>query len=501
LCGAGFPDSISDQLLSDNEEPTMTPKIKLQGGRLLPLLMLSAGTMFGQVATPDAGLTFQGLIPVPTWTTTGPTAEGVDLSSFNPVTQVLYYADRVAHAVIAIDTKTNGILGWVPVPNCSGSCPSGVLVVPDLQKLVATDRGTKAYIYDLNLPGSQPVAVTVPTAIDELDYDPIHQRVYIGNTTAPFFLTGIDLTGPNANTVVASIPLPGAPEQPRFNPVDGLIYLTVPSVGVLVFDPEKGTAGTGDLVATYPLSNCSGNGNWIDPVTNTMLVGCNNAAGQALVNLRDGTMMTQFPQATRDDVMGFNPGNRRWYSASGSNANDGGKCPATNAGNVFPIVGVFAAGAAAAPMATLVGAACSGRGGSTLAVDPIHNNVFVPVAQYPLDPGSNSTGQPGIMVFHDPAPTQAVPAHSQAPLGSYGTADFVVQGRSMNVTATLKGLADAPTELVVTTTVGNEVMPCFEIARQGYCIGTLIGDPLIGGMTLLSNGSKIVSQGKIAPAK
>jgi hypothetical protein len=51
-------------------------------------------------------------------------------------------------------------------------------------------------VYDLNLPGSQPAAVTLPTAIDELDYDSIHQRIYLGNTTAPFFLTGIDLTGP-----------------------------------------------------------------------------------------------------------------------------------------------------------------------------------------------------------------------------------------------------------------------------------------------------------------
>ena len=44
---------------------------RVQRGAVLPLLMLSAGTMLGQVATPDAGLTYQGLIPVPTWTTTG----------------------------------------------------------------------------------------------------------------------------------------------------------------------------------------------------------------------------------------------------------------------------------------------------------------------------------------------------------------------------------------------------------------------------------------------
>jgi hypothetical protein len=483
--------------MPEEVKPAMST-IKFQARAVLTFIVFSAGAMFGQVATPDAGLSYLGLIPVQGWATN---AAGVDLSSYNPVTQILYYADRVNHAVLAIDTKVNWVDGWVPVPNCTGACPSGVLVVPDLQRLVVTDRRTTAYIYNLNLPGSQPIAVTVPAGTDELDYDPIHQRVYIGNTTSPYFLTGIDLTGPNANTVVATISIPGSAEQPRFNPVDGFTYLTVPSVGVLMFNPDAGSAGKGDLVATYPLTNCSGNGNWIDPVTNTMIVGCNNVAGQLQVSLADGTVLTRFPQATTDDVMGFNPGNRRWYSASGSNANNGGKCPATNTGTVFPIVGVFAAGTAGTPAATLVGAACSGRSGSTLAVDPIHGTVFVPVAQYPLDPSSATTGQPGIMVFRDPVPPQAMPSHSQAVLGSNGTADFVVLGRAMYATAILKGLADAPTELVVTTTVGNESVPCFELGGLAYCIGTLVGDPVVGGMTLLGNGFKLLSKGKIALVK
>jgi hypothetical protein len=464
---------------------------------LLILLTLPGGTLLGQVNSTNAGLTFQGLIPVPNWTTTGATAESVDLSSFDPTTQILYYADHVAHAVLAIDTKTNGVVGWVPVPNCTGSCPSGVLVVPDLQLLVATDRGTKAYIFDLKLPNTPPVAVTVPAGIDELDYDPIHQRIYLGNTTSPYFLTGIDLTGPHANTVTASIPLPGSPEQARFNPTDGLTYLTIPSVGIVVIDPDAGTAGTGDLVKTYPISNCSGNGNWIDPVTNTMVVGCNNVAGEAMVSLKDGTVLAQWPQVNRDDVMGFNPGTRRWYTGSGSNSNDTGLCPWTNAGNVFPVVGVFAAGTVSSPKGTLVGVACSGRGGSTIAVDPVHSNIFVPVAQYPLDPVSNSTGNPGIMVFHDPTPGQSTPTKSQAPLGSHGTATFTLQSRAMNVTAVLNGLTDAPTELVITTTVGIEETPCFESGGSAYCIGTLIGDPLIGGMTLLANNFKLLASGTI----
>jgi hypothetical protein len=459
--------------------------------------------MLGQVATPNAGLTVVGVIPVGSWTTSGPTAESVDLSSFNPVNQILYYADHVAHAVVAIDTRTYSVVGWVPVPNCTtSSCPSGVQVALDIQKLIVTDRVNTIYIYDLNLPGAPPVAVTTPAAPDELDYDPIHQRVYIGNTTAPFFLTGIDLTGPNANTVTASIPIPGSAEQPRFNPVDGFTYMTIPSVGIIKVDPNAGSAGTGAIVATYAIGDCSGNGNWIDPVTNTMLVGCNLPNGQAMFNLADGSVLARFPQANRDDVMGYNPANRRFYSASGSNTNDGGKCPSTNTGTVFPIVGVYQSGTVSSPAATLVGAQCSGRGGSTLAVDPIHNNVYIPVAQYPADPSGIDTGQVGMLVLNDPTPTQATPAHSQAMMGTLGTVDFAVQGRAMSVTATfLRGVANAPTSLIVATTVGNEVVPCGQLSGRADCAGTLIGDPMIGGPTLLANGGQVLATGTIALVK
>jgi hypothetical protein len=34
-----------------------------------------------------------------------------------------------------------------------------------------------------------------------------------------------------------------------------------------------------------------------------MLVGCNNVAGQALVNLADGSVLTQFPQAQRSALI------------------------------------------------------------------------------------------------------------------------------------------------------------------------------------------------------
>src|SRR2546427_1669129 len=144
-----------------------------------------------------------------------------DLGTFNPVNRLIYFGDGTNHAVTTVDTVTNTFVSSINPPGCTTpSCPSGIQVAPDLQKLVVTSRQTTDWIYDLKTPGAPPVTLTVPSGSDELDYDPIHQRVYVANTNAPFFLVGIDLAGPNANTIVAQIPLPGNPEQRRFNPVD-----------------------------------------------------------------------------------------------------------------------------------------------------------------------------------------------------------------------------------------------------------------------------------------
>ena len=194
-----------------------------------------AAPLLAQISTPSANLTTVGLIPVPGWTTA---AGAFDLASFDPANRIMYFADGTNHAVTSVDTVTNTLISSISPPNCTtANCPSGIQVAPDLQKLVVTSRQTTDWIYDLRTPGGPSRRLTVPNGSDELDYDPIHQRVYIANTTAPFFLTGIDLAGPKANTIVAQIPLPGNPEQPRFNVVDGMIYVAIPTVGLIVVDP------------------------------------------------------------------------------------------------------------------------------------------------------------------------------------------------------------------------------------------------------------------------
>src|SRR5215510_14576915 len=115
------------------------------------VLVLSLGLGVAQKAlaqpTPLAGLEFLTQITIPNWTTTGAaTQASTDIWSSDPSTNTLYFADRVNKGVSVIDTNTNTYLGTLVVPSCDvagaipGSCPSGVLVAPDLHKLVVTDR-------------------------------------------------------------------------------------------------------------------------------------------------------------------------------------------------------------------------------------------------------------------------------------------------------------------------------------------------------------------------
>ncbi len=208
---------------------------------LLSVALGVASPARAETPTPLAGLEPPQLITIPTWTTTGAMQASTDTFSFDRSTHTLYFADRTNKGVSVIDTDTNTYLGTIVVPTCdgTGSCPSGVLIAPDLHKLVVTDRniGSGAslvhlnpiFIYDLRLPSALPVMLTLPAGQDtnELDYDPLNHRAYVENSGAgfPFFLTVVDLI---TNTIVDQIPLPANPEQPRFNPVDGMIYESIP---------------------------------------------------------------------------------------------------------------------------------------------------------------------------------------------------------------------------------------------------------------------------------
>ncbi len=490
---------------------------------VLALLLGFGPAHTARADTPLAGLDFLTQIKIPNWTTTGAaTQASTDVWSFDPSTNTLYFADRVNRGVSVVDTNTNTYLGTIVIPSCNvagavpGSCPSGVLVAPDLHKLVITDRNTVVggvtidlnhiFIYDLKLGQfTPPEGLTLPFGqdTDELDYDPLNQRAYVANTAAPYFLTVVDLVN---NAIVDQIPLPSNPEQPRFNPVDGLIYQTIPddaapntgqNSAVLRIDPTK--TGAGAIVKTFVLGpSCLTRGIDIDPLTNTAIIGCAAPGAQVLMDLKgDMSKLTDFPDGvTGTDTLYFNSNLRRWYTASSNNTFAVDNCPANAATpSVIPVVGVFAAPRKPNQLATLVGGECSGTNGHDIGVDPVHNQVFVGVRQL-ADPASLSSGTPGVLVWHDPSPL------AQPRLVEVSAANLQGNGRvrildGHVVQARLTNVPSDPALLNITTTIGNEVVDCEASGTNTICAGVLKGQALIGGTVFLAAGGTPVAKGTI----
>ena len=391
-------------------------------------------------------------IPIPGWNVTANptppppllTNASFDLLSFDPVRQIMYSADRPNRSVDVIDTKTNTLLGFIPVPQQSGgtSNPSGVQVNPDLRQLVVTDRGTGAagggvYIYDLAasaMPSAPVKTLLLPNALatDELNYDPNNKRVYVNNTTntgdplGRYFMTVVDVNPASANfgKSLGQIPIAqgaNSPEQPRFDPKDGFIYTTTGGNSTLlridpnfVLDPTNPANNVAAIVKTINLPGCSPAGFDVNPATNVGLLGCNpgapNGFPQELINLNTDSIVRQIPGITATDVLAFDPSLDEWFTASQNLIVSNG-CPASQANAAqFPQVGGILENNPALQVA------CSGQGAHGLGVDPIHNFIYVPVGIFPSNGSAGLNSFVGILVFQ----ATAVPEPSSLLLLGFG---------------------------------------------------------------------------------
>ncbi len=300
-----------------------------------------------QTTVPSAGLQYVTNISVPNWTQTVATQANFDLFAFNPLTRIMYVADRTNKSVGSIDTRTNSYVGTTVLP--TGGSTNGVVIAPDLQQLIVTDGLANVIVYDLAVPGSQPAVYPVPNitaGTDALDYNPVNQTVYVINGTAPYYMTGIDLVN---QRVSSQLKLPASPELMKFDPVDGMIYQVFTDgdnknagAGVARYNPYTNT-----LSPTWPIP-CVPHGIDIDPLTNTAIIGCgvanpsvaNSNGGQALMELGGGKILNRFPDVSGTDLLNFNSNNRRWYTASSSNISKTTGCP-TDSTNSVPVIGVF----------------------------------------------------------------------------------------------------------------------------------------------------------------
>jgi hypothetical protein len=219
-----------------------------------------------------------------------------------------------------------------------------------------------------------------------------------------------------------------------------------------------------------------------------------------------------YPLQVNSDTTGFNLNLRHMYvTSTGGSASSG--CPKDSTGN-WPAVGVVSTGPStgASTGPQFVGFACGGRGEKGAAADFINHNIYVATPQYPVDANSASTGQAGLLVFHDPGAIVtgttggAQQASSQAALaavagsGVSGTVSITLRRRSMFVDAGLTGVAASSgnTDLIITTTAGLEMVHCgVNGSGTGFCQGRLLGDPLIGGVVDVGSGGKLVASGPI----
>src|SRR5437763_1002873 len=123
-------------------------------------LFLLTALVWGQL--PNGGVQFSQTITIPGWRATGAAGNAnVDLMGFNPVTRMMYLADRTNRGIDVIDTHANSVVGLIPMPPGSVystpiTGPNGVLVAINLQQLVVTDGLQSVYVWDLRAPQAQP---------------------------------------------------------------------------------------------------------------------------------------------------------------------------------------------------------------------------------------------------------------------------------------------------------------------------------------------------------
>jgi DNA-binding beta-propeller fold protein YncE len=307
-----------------------------------------------------------------------------DIGWVDPVTETYYLADRSNSGLDIFDAaqgtflgRVTGFVGFDPAKGTSLSGPDGVTAVGDDEVWVG-DGDSTVKVIDLN---SNTIIDTISTSgthrVDEMAYDPRdHILAVANNADTPPFVTLIS-TKRNDRHIVARIPFTGATngvEQPAWNSLTGLFYISVPQVGsnpasgaVAVIDPK-----TASYIGAFPVDQCQPAGLTVGP-HNHLLVGCSadvttGFQPKALVlDARTGRVVATIKDFGGADEVWFNPGDRNYYLADRNNP-----------GN--PVLGVINSETNDA-----VAALTTSTGAHSVAADPINNHVFVPLPPNPAD--------------------------------------------------------------------------------------------------------------------
>jgi DNA-binding beta-propeller fold protein YncE len=278
--------------------------------------------------------------------------------------------DQAAHRLYADDNWAGGIDVFdvsEPTPKYLKTIRTrggfyGIAVASDLHKVFVGLPGGVVQVID-----SDPASRTFDTlvakiecgghgAADLIDYDPTHHKVYVANRNDGF-MTSIDAIN---NEILKRIDhLGGALEQPRYNPADGMVYLSGNAENVLI----QVDAETDTFVRTFDIGEpCHPNGLAINPRTNIAVLANSGRNNKCVVWDIEAGRIKEVADTGGGDGAVYDPvADRFFFAASGYK--DG------------PVVGVFNG------EGHFLGNVPSQRMASWVAYDQTHRQLYVPTIE------------------------------------------------------------------------------------------------------------------------
>jgi len=257
------------------------------------------------------------LLPLPSPNATSP----ADIMEVDQTTNTLY---------VAVRTNATSTAGGIDVYDVSGSSPeflrfidlgtgaNGVATAPDLKKIFVGLTDSTLAIVDVDQ--SSPTANTMIAKIvsggakrvDELDYDPVDKKVYAANSDDGI-VTVVDAV---SNQMITQFKdLGAALEQPRYNPADGMMYMTSSDQNAIFqFDPRSDT-----MMAKLDVGDdCNPNGLAINPNNDMAALGCSNASNPhaAIWDVKLHKVVSTIRQSGRVDGAIYSPTADRFLLAS-----------------------------------------------------------------------------------------------------------------------------------------------------------------------------------------
>jgi hypothetical protein len=241
----------------------------------------------------------------------------------------VYLANRSDGSISVVDVSgaTPRLEGAVKV----GGSPSGIALAPDRHVLYAGLGAGGVGVVDtqtMTLTGTMPLD---GADVDLVDYSARTGMLYAGAGDA------VLIVDPANQRVSRTITTAGTVEQPRFDPADGMVYMTVPAADRLL----QANPQTGYVTRTYVIPKCRPTGLGINPARQLALLACGSSV--AFVNLRSGAQ--QITRAVQGgDVVTYDAAADRFVVASPHERSD-------SAVGVFAGDGRFLGAVSSAPVA------------------------------------------------------------------------------------------------------------------------------------------------------